>query len=196
VEISRINSPGIGTNTICRLGGVGVQYIFFFLTALLVSRCLGKDSLGDFFLAVTILNIIGYSCTFGLKQGVVRYTAIYSAREDKSRLRGTIILSLSMSFVSGVAGAFLLFYLSPWLALEIFHSPMLEPVLKIIAFAIPFLSAFNVLVSGLQGLKNIRAKVLLENIMIPGLAFLLAAAFFLLLCRLSGWPPRVGQGPW
>ena len=167
-------------HTLLRLGGVGCQYLFFFLTALLVGRTLGQGALGDFFLAVTILNLLGYTATLGLKQGVIRYAAIYLAQGRPGRVRPLAARAVLFGLLAGLAAAGAIWWGRSWLATVFFSSPCLAEGLVASAAGIPLWAVFTVLVAGLQGLKQIRSKVFLENILQPGTALILAAIAFLL----------------
>ncbi len=157
----------------CRFAGVVFQYLFFLLTAWLITSFLGQGTLGDFMLAVTILNLSGFAATVGLKYGVVRYTAVFRARGDLAAVRRTVAAASGISAGAGaLLGLGLLMAARP-LAGRFFHSPALEPALRVLFPAIPVLGVLTVLLGGVQGLKLIRAKVALENIAQPLLGLIL-----------------------
>lgn len=163
----------IGRSAGFRFGGIIIQNVIFLLTALIINKLLGSSGLGDYFLVVTLMNIMGFASTLGMKFGTVRYVALYRARKDREGIMGTIAASALISFVVGIGAGILIFFTSPLIADRVFHLPSLRLPLKIMSAALPFLSLGTVIISALQGFKKIPSKVWLENIIQPASALIL-----------------------
>lgn len=175
----------------CRFAGVILQYLFFLVAAWLITGFLGQGALGDFLLAVTILNLASFAATAGLKYGVVRYTAIFRARGDQAGVRWTVVAAVGVSAGAGALLGLALLAAARPLAGGFFRSPSLAPTLRVLVPAIPVLAILTVLLGGLQGLKLIRAKVALENIAQPLLGLLLVG-----LALGAGGGPAAVVGAW
>jgi len=163
----------IGKAARLRFVGIIAQNLFFLITALLIARVLGAGSLGDFILAITVFNVLGFAATLGMKYGTLRYVAYHRGKGDLPRVRGTIFSSAVIALITGaVLGAFL-FFCSPWIAENVFHAPALKNSFRILAAALPLLSLSTIIISSLQGFKAIKRKVWLENFIQPAAALAL-----------------------
>jgi O-antigen/teichoic acid export membrane protein len=157
----------ISKNARFRFAGIIVQNLFFLVTALLISRILGTGSLGDFMLAIAVFQILGYASTLGMKYGTLRYVAYYNGRSDTPRVNGTILSSMVVSLSMGLILGVLLYLSAPWMTERVFHVPALTGSFRILALTLPVLALSMVIISSLQGLKAIKEKVWLENIIQP-----------------------------
>lgn len=163
----------IGRDARLRFMGIIAQNLFFLVTALLISKVLGAGSLGNFILAITVFNILGFASTLGMKFGTLRYVAYHRGRDDMPRVKGTIFSSAVIALIMGGILGGLLFFFSSWIAVRLFHAPGLRTSLRILAFTLPLLSLSTVIISSLQGFKAIKEKVCLENFIQPLFALLL-----------------------
>jgi len=75
----------------------------------------------------------------GLPAGVTRYISFYKGKEDKGRIKGTIISAIKMNLPISIIFALLLFFGAGWISVHIFHDANLTPVLRVFSIAVPFL---------------------------------------------------------
>lgn len=156
------------------LGSV-LRYLF----QIAIARTLGPQSFGVFSLGFTIFRWISIIAELGLLSGVVRYVALFRAEKDSARVRGTIILSLRLVFLSSSGLALLLFLLAGPVARVFFHEPALAGVLRWFALAVPFTTPATVMLFAIQGFKIMEYTVLVKEIFSPlGRLLLLLLLFF------------------
>ena len=170
--------------------GAGIRYI----NNIILTRMLGPANYGLFTLANTIVTVVAIPAGLGLPTSMVHFLASGSSAKQWSKVRWMVKAAFAAALVSSLIGALLVFALSPWIsslfllmkakqftqAQLLFQKENLPPALEMLALALPFLVLYMVCAGGLQGLRQIRAKVFIERIAHPLLfsAMLLAGGYF------------------
>lgn len=139
---------------------------------LVITLSLGAGSYGIYVLAASILAILGVIARLGIPSAMIKFVSQYRALNDIPRLKGTIYWGLSLVLVFSTVLCLGLFSLSHFLNLHIFHKPALTPVLKIMVLSLPFSCFGTVIFASLEGIKLIKYRVLVNQVLVP-------------LCRLS-----------
>lgn len=155
--------------------GSGLRYVF----QLLVARSLGAELFGIFLLGLTVFSVAEVIVQLGLPNGVVRYVALYNGQSDRSRVKGTVIRAVQSSFVSGLVIGVGLVILSRPLAVGVFSSPRLVPVLLYFAAILPFSAIGAILSSAFQGFKAVSYKVVIGELAEPSLRIVSACVLFM-----------------
>lgn len=132
-----------------------------------ISRLLGVDQAGLFFLAYTIVFILASLCRLGLDQTLVRFIAARHAMEDWAGLRLVFSLGMSWTFLAAISTAMLLWLFADVLAVHAFHRPEFASVLRIGAPVIPVMALFNLQARALQGVKRIVQSQSLFSLNLP-----------------------------
>jgi len=147
--------------------GLVISKILGYAYRLIIAR-LGASEYGQFSIGLAIVSIITTLCLFGFPQMLIRYVAYYKSRQELDKLNETISFSLKFTFLISVVLAGILFLLSDWIALKVFHSPGLNTVIKILAISIPFDVVRNNIWGAIKALQKIEYEVysrhLAENI--------------------------------
>jgi O-antigen/teichoic acid export membrane protein len=112
-------------------------YVLAFFYRILIARSLGPSEYGTIMLAVAVLGIGRSISLLGLTNGVKRYIGFYTGKKDDKKVKGTIVSSLKMIIPVSLFISVILYFLSEWIALNLFHSEQLVPILKIFVFIIP-----------------------------------------------------------
>jgi len=166
-------TKGAGINFGGTLSG---KALLFFYT-IFIAKVLGAKALGVYFLGITIIGLLTILCSLGLDTGVVRFVAIYSGRNDLSRMKGTVLLSSAISILSSVFVACIIFLFSDVISIYIFHKPELGNVIKLLSLSIPFISLKKVFLASTQGLKFMQYTAYTENVFDISLRFLFTLLF-------------------
>jgi len=105
---------------------------------ILISRSLGATPYGLYALGYSILNMLSIPASLGLKTGVVKFGSSFKAEGSHGSLKGTIILSVGISFLVSIVVSLATFLSARWISVEVFSDPALTEILKIFSFALPF----------------------------------------------------------
>lgn len=175
-------AKGSSTAFIGMLGGRGLK----FLLALFLGRFLGASLYGIYELALSVLVLSGSLSMLGLQSGVVKFVANYHELRKEALVKGTLISSLSIPFLTSLLIAVLIFLCSHWIASEIFHVPQLENVLRMLAFGIPFYSLTMMTSFAARGFKAIGYEIIIKSFGLPLITGISVGIAFFLGSRLQG----------
>lgn len=135
-----------------------------------VTRSQGADEAGIFYLALTVVTVVGVLSQFGLNQSLLRFVAANTAARDWERVKGVFTKGVSVSLASSTITALIVLILSQPVAVRLFGRPDLVAPLRWIS---PSIIAFNLLMvyaSILKGRKRVVEAVLVESIIWPSVA--------------------------
>ena len=163
-------------------GGILISSLIAYLSSIIVTRVVGAEYYGIFYLAITIFMLGSLLASLGLNQGMLRYISLYSGQGDYSRIKGIVLFGVRITLVASALIAFAIFVLSPLISQNVFHKPDLTLALRILIVALPFSTLTGIFLSSLQGLRLIKYSVSVKNILQPLSRFILLAIFFI-----SGW---------
>jgi O-antigen/teichoic acid export membrane protein len=153
---------------------------------LLIARLLGRTDAGLFYQAFALLTLLQLVGSGGLKHTLTRFVAVHRADGDPGALRGTVRLGLALATVGASAMGGVLLLLGPWLANDAFGDPRLEPLLGLVALALPPTVFTDCALSATQGYKTMRPYALVNLFFEPTLRILLTGALLAAGLGLSG----------
>lgn len=145
------------------IGSITGKMLLFFYTVFL-ARFLRPDELGLYFIVITVMLVLSSIASLGISTGVVRYVAIYNAKNDLGRVKGTIISGGIIGFIISFIIVIILFIVADPVSQVIFHKPDLAPYLKILSLTLPCESLMRTFLAATQGLKLMRYSSLTENV--------------------------------
>lgn len=148
--------------------GGNIANIFFKLAiSIVLTRSLGPQFFGLYVLTLSIIGFGEIIALFGLEDTLVKFVSEFRALGDAPRLRGAVfgVVGLVVILSSIICGG--LFLLSPYLADTVFGKPNLIPVIKIMAFSLPFSSLYRLSNAALQGVQLIKYKVFVQQLFLP-----------------------------
>jgi len=169
--------------------GAGIVFIgtligraFGYGSRMIIARFLGVSDYGLISLGFAALTMAAALAAIGLPSGVTRYISFYKGKEDKGRIKGTIISAIKMNFPVSIIFALLLFFGAGWISVHVFHDANLTPVLRIFSIAIPFLVLAQNLLSATVGFQEMRYQVYTQQIFqevfkLAGIVALVALGF-------------------
>jgi O-antigen/teichoic acid export membrane protein len=169
----------IGEGSAIVIIGFGLATFFQYLYKMILARFLGPDSFGVFTQGLAIIQAATILALLGLNTSIPHFMSYYKGKGDNidSRIFST---SLAVTTVSSLFLTALTFFLSEWMALQIFHEPALVTPLKIFSLAILPTALISFLVALFQGHQRAREKVIIEDLIGAGsLPALILAAILL-----------------
>jgi len=150
-----------------------------FLAEVVLGRNLGPDGYGIYALGLSVLTILKHFSTIGLKTGVLRFGAGYSATKEHSKFRGLIKFSLLAVLAGGLVVCLALFLSGGYLARSVFHDARLRGIFYLVGIGLPVYGAMWVVTEAIRAQKKMGVYTLLEHVGDP-LLFLVLMAIGLL----------------
>ena len=162
--------------------GALIGRAFGYGSRIVIARFLGVSDYGLISLGFAALTMAAGLAAIGLPSGVTRYVSFYKGKEDKGKIKGTIISAIKMNLPISIIFALLLFFGADWISIHIFHDANLTPVLRIFSIAVPFLVLAQNLLSATVGFQEMRYQVYTQQIFqevfkLAGIVTLVALGF-------------------
>ncbi|HEY8018323.1 MAG TPA: flippase, partial [Actinomycetota bacterium] len=181
--------------------GAIVSGFLGFVLVVIVTRGLGVESAGAFFIAVALFSLLAKTLELGADTGLVRTLARYRALGETRDLKGTVAVAIVPVVVVSVIVAVALFASAGALAPRIAKgsSPgQITALLRLLAPFLPLAASFTVLLAGTRGFGTMKPTVALDRFAKPALQPVLA--FSVLLAGLgtaavvAAWVTPIGIG--
>jgi len=125
-----------------------------FLISVILGKFFGAATFGLFTMTLTIYTVASLVGEIGVPTAIVKYVAEF--KEDKDKLNIFVSCGVINSAVFGAIVGSILFVFSGVLA-SIFNMSELTELIRIIAFALPFLVVNDTLLGLLNGLREMKA---------------------------------------
>lgn len=170
--------------------GQGIGRVLAYTTQVVVAKAYGPAALGFYALGTTLVWLTSVLAQFGIDTGVVRYVAHYRAEEDVSRIRGTIILSICVTFVTSLGVATLIFLGADFLANNVYQKPFMVSVLRIFSVSLPLFTLLSITAFAIGGFQTIggahKHGTYVRQVFQPLINLVLIVIFYLLGARILG----------
>lgn len=138
------------------IGKVTLSSTGLILSAIL-ARILPPEEMGAYFIALSILSVIGVFTSLGLNQTIVRVIAESMATERPGRARRVIEWAFTLLLIGCLLGAgFMLLGGGKWITEHIFHSPLLSDLIGLIALWVVLSTIQTMLAEAFRGFHDIR----------------------------------------
>lgn len=148
-SVSRLLVQGASASFLTRALGTGLA----FGAHVLMARLLGADSYGDYFYALTIINILSLLCKFGMDTATLRFVPVYWAQSRWSLLRGFFRRARQVAWALSLLAAALIAVVA-----HLFRDAMRPELARAFvagSLVLPFTVLIQVRSAGLQALKRI-----------------------------------------
>lgn len=175
-------AKGTGISFGGKMTSTGMKY----LTQVALASFLGAETFGLYSLGIVIYQLGELLARMGLESGAVRYISIHHSTGDKARLKGVLLQSLGLPFLSGVFLGSLLFLISDNIAQGIFGQPELTPILRLFAIALPLGASMTVGAFASTGFQLTKYKVYIRELLFPLFNLLLVIGFCVMGMQLWG----------
>ncbi len=143
-----------------------------FIMNVIISRKLGAHEAGYFFLAFSVITILGTVVRMGGDYVVLRYVGIYGAEKKWVEVRGVIknIITRVLLFSFLLTALTLIF--TGFISESIFHKKDASGSFYWMFLAMPLLGIYTLYAFALQGLKKVLLSVAIQNLVVPILVIL------------------------
>lgn len=158
--------------------GIVISKVLGYLFRIIVARNYGPEVYGLYFLAFTLVVWVSTIASLGLSDGLVRFISKFRAREEVDKIRKLIRNSTAVMLSLGVISAIILFLLSDFLAINIFHNEKLSLYIKIFSISIPFGLLSNIILACLRAFEKPLAYSITFNI-VQNLTMVLVLVFLI-----------------
>jgi O-antigen/teichoic acid export membrane protein len=167
---------GAGISTV----GQGAGRVLGYLTQVMIARLFGPAAFGFYSLGVAAVNGAQILARFGMENGVVRYVAHHQAREDTSRVRGTIIQAIGVTLVLSLVLSVIMFFGAGFAAEWYYNKPFMASVLRAFALTLPFFTFMMMVLWATQGFQTVTYASYVQQMIRPALFLVLVPVFYLL----------------
>ena len=149
---------------IAKGAGIGFTGTFIgtalgYFSRMIIARFLGASDYGLISLGFAAMSIAAALSLVGFDTGIKRFVSFYKGKEDKGRIKGTVLGALKICFPLSLILTLLIFFYADWISIYIFHSPELTPVLRIFTIGVPFWVLATIFNSGTIGFQEIKYKI-------------------------------------
>jgi len=158
--------------------GVVVSTLVSAAGVIVLARVLQPQNYGLYTIALAAPNLIGTFRDWGMNSAMIKYTAQYSAEEKIDRARGILFSGLVFEVTLGLALSFLSFFLSGFIANDIFRRPI-TALIQISSFSVLAGALLNAAQAGFTGREQLMPSsvtivlaALFRSILSPVLVFL------------------------
>jgi len=197
----------LAKTSIIVLIGVFFSKILGYAYRVIIARYYGPEGYGLFSLATIILGVIITFSLLGLTSGLARFIPQYRGKKESNKISYLFRLTNKILFIISLISAILLFFLSDFIAINIFHDAELINLIKILSFFVPIailsgtflealrsyelISIYSFIFNILQNIIRVLALVVLvllgfnasSTIISYGLGFLIVLIVAYLVCR-------------
>ena len=132
-------------NALAKGAGITAIAMFFskmlsYLYRIIVARLVGPEAYGQLSLAIMVVGFGGTFSLLALNSGLQKFIPEFRVNDEKAKIKGLVLGSLYISVPASLIVTITIFYGSEFIALELFESPGLVPVLKVMSVAPLFAS--------------------------------------------------------
>ena len=149
---------------IAKGAGIGFTGTFIgtalgYFSRMIIARFLGASDYGLISLGFAAMSIAAALSLVGLPAGITRFISFYKGKNDKERIKGTVLGALKICFPLSLILTLLIFFYADWISVNVFHEANLKPVLRIFSIGILFWVLADIFNSGTIGFQEIKYKI-------------------------------------
>ena len=126
----------------------------------------GAVDYGIYSLALVVINALMFVSMLGLNETSAILISHYRAHGEKSKLQGTLFVSIQVTSIASIALSALLFLAAEYISINLFHAPELIPALRIFAVSLPFASLIYIGCTIFRGFDRVGPTAYFQNISI------------------------------
>ena len=156
------------------------------INQVILGRTLGPSNFGLFNLGLTVIGIILPFTTFGLYSAIRQFIPHYRGINRNDKVKGGIYFLLNFSLITGLSLSVFLFFLSPIIAVNIFHNENLEIVIKLLCISFPFYVLYFVGTNIAQAFKISKYYLYLNTLLLKITCIVIFILFLIFGYKLLG----------
>ena len=173
---------GAGISTV----GQGIGRLAGYLIQVAIARLFGPAQFGFYVLGLTAVNGANILSQFGMDNGVVRYVAHYAAGGDTSRVRGTIVQAVWITFALSLILSAGMFLGAGFVAEWWYGKPFMETIYRAFALSLPFFTLMSMLLWATQGFQTVTYAAYTQQIIRPLANLALLILFYFVGAQIVG----------
>ncbi|MEK6760768.1 MAG: flippase [Nanoarchaeota archaeon] len=155
----------LANSAIIVFGAFVVSKIFGYLYRIIIARYFGPEVYGLFSLAIIVVGWFAGISYLGLTEGVSRFIPLFRGKNEKNKVNYVFQISALALFFSTILTATILFLLSEYISLSIFHNESLIIYLKIFSIMIPFWVFGIFFIATIRSFEKIRQASFFDGIL-------------------------------
>jgi O-antigen/teichoic acid export membrane protein len=163
-------------SSIALLGGLFGRAIQL-VCQVLLARLLEAAAFGQYAFGLLLLQGVTALLSLGLDTGVVRYIALYRAKSDEARLRGTIHLALFASILVALSAAAVLLVFAEQIVAVTRISALTADVVRAYAIVLPAWVMLNLVHAMLRAFEQVKYATFGKDILQPAVQVAALAVF-------------------
>lgn len=133
----------------------------------MLARLLSPEQLGAYFTTYALIVIGGTIAQLGLDRAVVRFASSAIGADQQGRARAAIRMCLRYGSIGALgAGLLLMLGLGDWLAVDVFHSPLIAEVIPIAAGWLVVTALQSLFVETFRGLQRFDLATVLDAFLV------------------------------
>ena len=177
----------VGTAGSAAIAGAGdlIFAVLRYVINIVMTNLVSLSVYGTYVTVYTSATIVGSIAELGLDSTMVRFLSTYRMKGEHGFAAGLLRFVVRMTLISGLLCGGLFYLSATALASLVSHQDAYALPLKEVALLVPLIALQLVLASGLQALKVIKWKVLVDRLIQPALSLVLIGVFYLLGLRLE-----------
>ena len=144
--------------------GIFLSKVLTYLYRIIIARYFGPEVYGLFTLSLTITTFFITISAFGFCDGLTRFIPQLRAKDKNNEISYLIKKTAKVFLITGILSSLILFFLSDFIAVNIFHNPELSILLKIMSIGLIFSMFVNLFTSVLRGFEKIATFSFIMNI--------------------------------
>jgi len=145
--------------------GVFLSKLLGYVYRVIIARYYGPEIYGLFSLVTMILGIIITISSWGVLEGLSRFIPQYRGKKESNRISYLFKLTNKILFITSIFSAVILFFLSNFIAINIFHNGDLTVLLKILSFFVPIAVISGPALATIRGYELISIYSLIYNVL-------------------------------
>ena len=160
--------------------GLFLSKVMAYAYRIIIARYFGAEIYGLFSLALILITLFTSFASFGLIDGLIRFISFYRGKNQNDKIRYLFRYAIIFLAISSILSGLLLFALSQFISVRIFHDARLIIFLRFFSILVPLTLISNALLSVIKGYEKIGWYSFIANI-IQNVTKLLVLALFIFL---------------
>ena len=157
--------PHVAGGAIINFSGIFSRILLVYVYTFLLARLLPVSQVGQYFLMVTIISLVGLAAVVGLDYGVVRYVALYAGEGRLEMARKILATGLLVGAPVGLVFASAVAWQAPFISRHFFDSAGGSvSAIRIFSLSIPLLVIARLFNATTQGMHKMQYQVYARDI--------------------------------
>ena len=156
--------------------GLLVSTIISALGAIILALVLGENNYGLYAVVLAAPTLIGLFQDLGINYAVIRYSALLSAENKPGQIRSVFLSGFIFKTLLGVTLSLLCLFLSSYLAVNVFHRPLIAPLIQAVSFIILAQALVNTATAAFTGVEKMHinsimvvSQSIIQTVLAPAL---------------------------